>query len=122
MNQSVHQLIGVILQGISWALRTIETLWDWSWAQIFRAFAMPWWNLAAWKLVIGLLFMSVLAYILFQVIRNCLTAFERIATAFWTMTVTLFGVLTLVVITAVFSRSFQWVVTTVPDRFWEKFL
>jgi hypothetical protein len=38
------------------------------------------------------------------------------------MTLTLFGVLTFVAIAGVFSRGFQWLVTTVPDKFWEKFL
>ena len=28
MNQSVHQLVQLILQGLTWVLRTIETLWD----------------------------------------------------------------------------------------------
>jgi hypothetical protein len=122
MNQSIHQLLQVILQGITWVLRTIETLWNWSWNQIIHSFSMSWWNLAPWKLVVGLLFIVALAYILYQLIRRCLAAFEKIATAFWTMTVTLLGILTFVVIAAVFSRSFEWVVTTVPDRFWEKFL
>jgi len=38
------------------------------------------------------------------------------------MTLTLFGVLTIVAIVGVFLRRFQWVVTTVPDKFWENFL
>jgi hypothetical protein len=122
MNQSIHQLLQVILQGISWVLRTIEMLWVWSWSQITHAFEMSWWNLPPWKIVVGLIFIAVLAYILYQLLRRSLTAFEKIASAFWTMTLTLLGVLTFVVIAGVFSRSFQWVVTTVPDKFWEKFL
>jgi hypothetical protein len=122
MNQSVHQLLQVILQGISWVLRTIETLWVWSWSQITHAFERSWWNLPPWKIVVGLLFIAILAYILYQLIRRCLAAFEKIAAAFWTMTLTVFGVLTFVVIAGAFSFGFQWVVTTVPDKFWEKFL
>ncbi len=122
MNQSIHQLLQVILQGISWVLRTIEALWDWSWGQIVRAFDMSWQNLPPWKIVVGVIFIVILAYILFQLITRCLAAFEKIAAAFWTMTITLLGIITFVVIAGVFSRSFQWVVTTVPDRFWEKFL
>jgi len=122
MNQQVHQLLQVILQGISWVLRTIETLWVWSWSQITHAFDMSWWSLAPWKIVVGLIFIVVLAYIFYQLLRRSLAAFEKIATAFWTMTLTLFGVLTFVVIAGVFSYGFQRLVTSVHDKFWERFL
>jgi hypothetical protein len=121
MNQSLHELIRVIQEGIAWVLNTIVRLWEWSWAQIISAFTMPWWNLAPWKLVIGILFMAALAYILYQLIRRALAAFEKIANAFWTMAATLLGIITFVVIAGAFSLSFQWVVKTVPDRFWERF-
>jgi predicted PurR-regulated permease PerM len=97
-------------------------LWDWSWSQITHAFEMSWWSLAPWKIVVGLLFIAVLVYILYQLVRRSLAAFEKIAAAFWTMTLTLFGVLTFVVIAGVFSYGFQRLVTSIPDRFWEKFL
>src|SRR5260370_37341358 len=90
MNQSIHQLLQVILQGISWVLRTIETLWVWSWSQITHAFERSWWNLPPWKIVVGLIFIAVLAYILYQLIKRCMAAFEKIATAFWTRTLTVF--------------------------------
>ena len=122
MNQSVHQLLQVILQGISWVLRTIEVLWIWSWSQIVHAFDMSWWNLPPWKIVVGLIFVAVLAWILLQLLSRSLAAFEKIAAAFWMMTLTLFGVVTFVAIAGVFSRGFQWVVTTVPDKFWERLL
>lgn len=121
MTQSLRELIGIIISGIRWALDVIVKLWDWSWAQITSVFAMPWWNLATWKLVVGLLAMAVLAYLLYQLIRRCLGAFEKIATAFWTMAATLLGVITFVVIAGAFSFGFQWVVKTVPDHFWERF-
>ena len=121
MNQSLHELIRVILEGISWVLNTIVRLWEWSWEQIISAFKMPWWNLPAWKLIVGILFMAGLAYILYQLIRRAMAAFEKIANAFWTMAATLLGIITFVVIAGAFSLSFQWVVKTVPDRFWEKF-
>jgi hypothetical protein len=122
MNQSIHQLLQVILQGISWVLRTIEALWVWSWSQIVHGFDMSWWNLPPWKIVVGLIFIAVLVWILLQLLRRSLVAFEKIAAAFWTMTLTLFGVVTFVVIAGVFSRGFQWVVATIPDKFWEHFL
>jgi CHASE2 domain-containing sensor protein len=51
MNQAVHQLLQLILQGLTWFLRTIEALWVWSWSQIaavqaadqFRR-SRPFWN------------------------------------------------------------------------------
>jgi hypothetical protein len=121
MNQSLHELIGIIQNGIGWVLKTIVWLWEWSWTQIISAFNMSWWNLATWKLVLGLLFMAALAYILYQLIKRALAAFEKIANAFWTMAATLLSIITFVVIAGAFSLSFQWVVKTVPDRFWERF-
>lgn len=122
MNESVHQLLQVIRQGISSVLRTIEALWVWSWSQIIHAFDMSWGSLPPWKIVVGLIFIAVLAWILFQLIRRSLVAFEKIAAAFWMMTLTLLGVVTFVAIAGVFSRGFEWVVTAVPDKFWEKLL
>jgi hypothetical protein len=122
MNQSLRELIQIIERGIGWALRTIVFLWEWSWTQISSAFSMPWWNLPTWKLVLGILFMATLAYILYQLLKRALGAFEKIATAFWTMAATLLSIIAFVVIAGAFSLSFQWVVRTVPDRFWERFL
>jgi hypothetical protein len=42
----------------------------------------------------------------------------RIAAAFWTAGVTMLALLAFVVLAALFSRGFQWVVKTVPDQFW----
>jgi hypothetical protein len=122
VNQSVHQLLQLILQGFAWVLHTIETLWVWSLSQITHAFSMPWQNLPAWKIVVGVLFIVILAAIIVMMFRRGLAAFGRIAAAFWTMMMTVFAVLILVVMAGVFSRGFQWVVASVPDKFWEKFM
>jgi hypothetical protein len=122
MNAPVHQLLQLILQGFAWVLRTIETLWLWSWSQISHAFSMSWGNLPAWKIVVGVLFIVILAALLVMLLRRCMAGFGRIAAAFWTMTMTVFAVLILVVMAGLFSRGFQWVVASVPDRFWEKFM
>ena|SRR6266545_225288 len=122
MNQAVHQLLQLVLQGLTWFLRTVEALWLWSWSQIAAAFSTSWESLPAWKIALGLLAMVVLAALLVVMIRRGLEAFGRIAAAFWTMALTLFGILTFVVMAGLFSRGFQWVVASVPDKFWEKFL
>jgi hypothetical protein len=122
MNQAVHQLLQLILQGFTWVLRTIEALWVWSWAQIAAVFNMSWGNLPAWKLAVGLIAMAALAVILFIMFKRGLQAFGKIAAAFWTMAVTVFGIVAFVVMAGLFSRGFQWVVASVPDKFWEKFI
>jgi len=122
MNQAVHQLLALVLQGLTWFLKTIEALWLWSWAQIASAFSVSWEALPAWKLAVGLIAMVALAALLLLMIKRGLEAFGRIAAAFWTMALTLFGILTFVVMAGLFSRGFQWVVASVPDKFWEKFL
>lgn len=122
MNESVHQLLRLILQGFTWFVKTIEALWDWSWTQILTAFKISWDNLPAWKLAVGVVAILVLAALLLAMFRRLLTAFGEIAAAFWTMTMTVFGVLFFVVMAGLFSRGFQWVVASVPDRFWDKLL
>src|SRR6266853_4449202 len=110
MNQSVHQLLQLILQGFAWVLRTIEALWVWSWSQIAHAFSMSWGNLPAWKIAVGLLFIVVLAVVLVVLFRRCVAGFGRIAAAFWTMLMTAFAVVAFIVMAGLFSRGFQWVV------------
>lgn len=122
MNQAVHQLLRLVLEGFTWFLKTIETLWDWSWTQIMSAFNMSWANLPPWKLVVGVIAIVILAALLFVMFRRALAAFGEIAAAFWTMAMTVFGLLFFVVVAGLFSRGFQWVVASVPDHFWEKFL
>jgi hypothetical protein len=51
-----------------------------------------------------------------------LHALRRIAAAFWTMAVTAFGVLVVVVIAGLLSRGVTWVVAAMPDDFWQKLL
>jgi hypothetical protein len=122
MNQSVHQLLQIILQGFTWFLKTIETLWVWSWAQITAAFNMSWGNMPGWKIAVALIAMAILIVLLFVMFRHALAAFGKIAAAFWTMAVTASGLLAFVVTAGLFSRGIQWVVASVPDHFWEKFL
>jgi hypothetical protein len=117
MNEAIHQLLQLILQGFTWVLRTIEVLWVWSWTQIAAAFGMPWGNLPGWKIALGLAVLAILAALLVVMIIRGLHAFSRIAAAFWTMAMTMFGILTFVVMAGVFSRGFQWVVATAPDKF-----
>jgi|SRR5262245_20508140 len=122
MNQAIHQLLQLILQGITWALRTIETLWVWSWSQIMAVFNLSWGSLPGWKVATGVLAIAVLVALLAVMFKRGVAAFSTIAAAFWTMTLTAFSFITFVVAAGLLSRGFQWVVTTVPDRFWEKFI
>jgi hypothetical protein len=122
MNQSIHQLMQLVLEGIAWVLKTIELLWNWSWTQITGMFNMSWGNLPAWKMVIGAIAIAILAGILLVMARRGMEAFGKIAGAFWTMVLTMLAIVSFVVVAGVTSRGFQWVVATVPDRFWEKFL
>ena len=122
MNEAVHQLLQVILQGLTWVLKTVEALWVWSWAQIVAASKMSWTDLPGWKLALGLIVIVALAVILLLMFKRGLQAFERIAAAFWTMALTMFGIVTFVVVAALFSRGFQWVVASVPDDFWSKLI
>ncbi len=118
MDKVVHQLVQVLLQGVTWVLKTAETLWDWSWAQIASVFAMSWSDLPGWKLTIGVIALAVLAAILVGVLLHAWRAFERIAAAFWTMMLTVFTLLAFVVAAGLFSRGFEWVVASMPDRIW----
>jgi len=122
MNQAVHQLLQIILQAITWVLKTIEALWVWSWSQISSAFSISWQNLPAWKLAVAIIATVVLAVILLSLFRRGVEAFGKIAAAFWTMALTCFGIAVFVFMAGLFSRGVQWVVATVPDDFWQKFI
>jgi len=122
MNESVHQLLRLVLQGFTWFVRTIEALWDWSWTQILSAFKISWDKLPGWKLAVGVIAILVLGALLLAMFRRMLAAFGEIAAAFWGIAMTVFGVLIFVVAAGLLSRGFQWVVASVPDHFWDRFL
>ena len=117
MNEAFHQLVQLILQGLTWFLRTLEKVWVWSWTQIMAVFNMSWENLPAWKIIVGLVLLIALAFILVMMVIRGLDAFRRIARAFWAMAVTVFGVVAFVAIAALFSLGFQWVVNNTPNNF-----
>jgi hypothetical protein len=120
MNQAVHQLLQLILQGFTWFIRTMEALWVWSWSQIAAVFRISWENLPGWKIALAAAAVIALAALLVVMLRHALSAFGRIARAFWTMAATVFGALAFVVMAGILSRGLQWVVVSVPDNFWEK--
>jgi CHASE2 domain-containing sensor protein len=64
MNDAVHQLLQLVLQAITWAFKTIEALWVWSWVQIAALFSLSWGDLAGWKLALGLIAAGILIAIL----------------------------------------------------------
>jgi hypothetical protein len=115
MNDAIHQLIQVILQGVTWVLRTIERLWAWSWSQIESAFNMSWGNLPGWKVLLGVIALAVMVVIVVRILRSSLSAFKNIAEAFWTMVMAAFGVMALVLVAGLFSRGFVWFMATVPN-------
>lgn len=117
MNEAVRQLVALILQGIAWLLETAEKLWSWSWQQIGSVFNLSWAELPGWKLALGLLAVAVFAGVLIALFIRGWHAFARIARAFWTMVLALFGILAFVVAAGVFSYGFQWIVAAAPDSF-----
>jgi hypothetical protein len=122
MTNAVHQLVRLILEGITWVLRTAEALWDWSWAQINAAFAMSWGALPAWKIAVGIVLIAALIALLFSIVSRAWYSFRRIAAAFWAMVMMLVGLLAFVVVAGLFSRGFVWIVASVPDRFWQSLI
>jgi hypothetical protein len=119
MNQAVHQFFQLVLQGAAWVLGIFETLWAWSWAQIASMFSLPWAELPGWKQALGFIALGVMIAFLVAMVLRGWEAFVRVVLAIRTTAVALFILLALVVTAALFSRGFQWVVATVPDRFWD---
>jgi hypothetical protein len=122
MNQTIHELFQFILQGVAWLLRTVETLWAWSWAQIASVLSLSWESLPNWKLAVGIAALVALAVILLMMVKQGLVALGQIAASLWTIAVTCFTVLAFVVIAGAMSHGFQWVVASVPDDFWQRFM
>ena len=79
-------------------------------------------NLPGWKIAVALIAIVVLASLLLAMIHRGFAALGQIAAAFWTMALTMFGILSFIVIAGLFSRGFQWVVASVPDDFWRRIL
>jgi hypothetical protein len=119
MDQTIHQFFQLLQQGITWAFRTFEAMWAWSWNQIGSLFSLSWGELPGWKLALGLVVLGILIAFLIAMTLRGWEAVVRVLLAIRTTAVALFVVLTLVVTAALFSRGFQWVVATVPDRFWD---
>jgi hypothetical protein len=116
MNNAVQQLVKLILQALAWVLNTAAALWVWSWTQITALFGMAWGDMPGWKLGVGIAVLCVLAAVLVIVAIRAWDALGRIAAAFWTMALTLVTLLAFVVAAGLFSRGFQWVVTSMPDK------
>jgi hypothetical protein len=116
MNNAVQQLVKLILQALTWVLNTAAALWVWSWTQITALFGMAWGDMPGWKLAVGIAVLCVLAAVLVIVAIRAWDALGRIAAAFWTMALTLVTLLAFVVAAGLFSRGFQWVVTSMPDK------
>lgn len=116
MNNAVHQLTKLILETMAWVLNTAAALWVWSWTQIAALFGMAWGDLPGWKLAVGIAVLAVLAAILVIVAIRAWDALGRIAAAFWTTALTLFTLLAFVIAAGLFSRGFQWVVASMPDK------
>ena len=122
MNEAFQHLVALILQGVAWLLETAAALWAWSWQQIASVFNMPWTDLPAWKVALGLIAIAVFAGILIALAVRGWHAVGRIGQAFWTMTLTVVSIVAFVVAAGLFSRGFQWVIASVPDDFWLKYL
>jgi hypothetical protein len=119
MNDAVHQLLQLVLQAITWAFKTIEALWVWSWVQIAALFLPVVGRLGGLEAGARSDRRRHLDRDSCRADRARLGALARIMLAIRTTVVTLSVLLALVVVAALFSRGFQWIVTTVPDRFWE---
>ena len=122
MNEAIQQFIGVVMQGIAWLLDMAAALWLWSWAQITSVFSMSWTDLPSWKMALGVIAILVFTGVLIALAFRSWHAIGRIAQAFWTMTLAIVTMVVFVLAAGVFSRGFQWVVATVPDNFWERYL
>ena len=116
MNNAVQQLVKLIMQALAWVLNTAAALWVWSWTQITALVGMAWGDLPGWKLALGIAVLCVLAAVLVIVAIRAWDALGRIAAAFWTMALTLATLLAFVIAAGLFSRGFQWVVTSMPDK------
>jgi hypothetical protein len=108
----------------SWAARVLQAVrmsWDWTWTQIASAYALPWSSLDWWKLSAGGMLMLALGYFGVVFLAAWYNSIEKDEgmVILRTAAITLCGVLVLFAIAGAFSFGFQWVVTTVPDRFWE---
>ncbi len=113
MNDAVHQLVQLIIQGLTWVLRTLEKLWVWSMAQITAAFSISWDNLPAWKVLVALIAIVTLIVFLVLLVMRGMHMLRHVAHAFWTIAMAAFSIVVFVVVAGLFSRGFVWVMESV---------
>jgi hypothetical protein len=122
MSEAIQNFVNLVMQGVAWVLEMAAALWLWSWTQISSMFTMSWADLPGWKVALGVFAVFLFAGALIVLALRGWHAVGRIAQAFWTMALAVTGMLAFVIAAGLFSRGFQWVVATVPDNFWERYL
>jgi hypothetical protein len=105
LGQIAQQLSNVIWQ-------VLQFIWNWSFGQVARMFAMPFNNLPLWKQIIYVLVIAALAYFFYKIAKDLLKATQSILSAIVSLISALIGMLPQIVWVGLIAFGGAWVITT----------
>jgi hypothetical protein len=111
--QQVLNQVGQIAQQLSAVIwQVLQFIWNWSFGQVARMFAMPFNGLPLWKQIIYVLVIAALAYFLYKIAKDLLKAVQSILGAIVSLISALIGMLPQIVWVGLIAFGGAWVITT----------
>jgi hypothetical protein len=109
--QQVFNQVGQIAQQLAAVIwRVLTFIWDWSFGQVARMFAMPFGSLELWKQVIYVIVIAALAYFIYKLAKDLLKAVQSILSAIVSLINALIGMLPQVVLVGLIAFGGAWIV------------
>jgi hypothetical protein len=111
--QFVNQLLQFLQQGLAAIFRFVQSIWQWSIAQIV---AVPWDELSTlpwWKVALLVVIACVVVYFLYRAARELLDAGEKALAAFATLLTVFVRTLPPMLLAGVAAAVGAWVITHV---------
>lgn len=111
--QFINQLLQFLQQGLAAIFRFVQSIWQWSVAQIF---SVPWdrlGDLPFWKVILLVVIGCVVVYFLYRAGRELLEAGEKALSAFATLLTVFVKTLPPILIAGVAAAAGAWVINHV---------
>src|ERR1700720_2814931 len=111
--QFINQLLQFLQQGLAAIFRFVQSIWQWSVAQIL---AVPWDRISTlpfWKIILLVVVAVVVVYFLYRAFRELLDAGEKALSAFATLLTVFVRTLPPILLAGVAAPAGAWVINHV---------
>ena len=109
--QNVFNQVGQIAQQLASVIwRVLTFIWDFSFGQVARMFAMPFSSLDVWKQVVYVIVIGALAYFIYKLAKDLLKAVQSILSAIVGLISALIGMLPQIVLVGLIAFGGAWIV------------